>query len=176
MTTVMLAGCSGYHPAPKAFHEAVIQPYRLDSGDRLRVTVFEQEGLTGPYTIDQAGYIAFPLVGSVPARGRTVKEIEGMLATKLSEGYLRDPDVSVEVDRYRSFFIMGEVGQGGQYSYVAGMTVQNAIAIAGGFSPRANQRSVDITRKINGEVMTGRVSISDPIMAGDTIYVRERLF
>jgi polysaccharide export outer membrane protein len=71
---------------------------------------------------------------------------------------------------------MGEVGQAGQYSYVAGMNVQNAIAIAGGFSPRANQRSVDITRKINGQVMTGRVTISDPIMAGDTIYVRERLF
>ncbi|MAY63731.1 MAG: sugar ABC transporter substrate-binding protein [Rhizobiales bacterium] len=175
-TLLVLAGCSGYHPAPKAFNQAVIQPYRLDSGDRLRVTVFEQEGLTGAYSVDQAGYIAFPLVGSVPARGHTVKEIEGMLATKLRQGYLRDPDVSVEVDRYRSFFIMGEVGQGGQYSYVAGMTVQNAIAIAGGFSPRANQRSVDITRKINGEVMTGRVSISDPIMAGDTIYVRERLF
>ena len=175
-TLLVLAGCSGYHPAPKAFNQAVIQPYRLDSGDRLRVTVFEQEGLTGAYSVDQAGYIAFPLVGSVPARGHTIKEIEGQLATKLRQGYLRDPDVSVEVDRYRSFFIMGEVGQGGQYSYVAGMTVQNAIAIAGGFSPRANQRSVDITRTINGESMTGRVSISDPIMAGDTIYVRERLF
>lgn len=176
MTAVIVTGCSGYHPAPKAFHEAVIKPYQLDSGDRLRVTVFEQSGLTGTYTVDQAGYIAFPLVGAVTARGQTVQQMEGKLASKLSQGFLRDPDVSVEVDRYRSFFIMGEVGQSGQYSYVAGMTVQNAIAIAGGFSARANQRSVDITRKINGEVMTGRVSISDPIMAGDTIYVRERLF
>lgn len=176
MTAVIVTGCSGYHPAPKAFHEAVIKPYQLDSGDRLRVTVFEQNGLTGTYTVDQAGYIAFPLVGAVTARGQTVQQMEGKLASKLSQGFLRDPDVSVEVDRYRSFFIMGEVGQSGQYSYVAGMTVQNAIAIAGGFSNRANQRSVDITRKINGDVMTGRVSISDPIMAGDTIYVRERLF
>ena len=84
--------------------------------------------------------------------------------------------MSIEIDRYRSFFIMGEVGQSGQYSYVAGMTVQNAIAIAGGYSSRANQRNVDITRNINGKIMTGRVRITDPILAGDTIYVRERLF
>lgn len=176
MTAVMLAGCSGYQPAPKAFHEAVIQPYRLDSGDRLRITVFEQAGLTGTYSVDQAGYLAYPLIGSIAARGRTVQELEGEIAGQLRQGYLRDPDVSIEVDRYRSFFVMGEVGQAGQYSYVAGMTVQNAIAIAGGFSARANQRNVDITRKINGKIMTGRVSISDPIMAGDTIYVRERFF
>ncbi|MEQ8479871.1 MAG: polysaccharide biosynthesis/export family protein [Hoeflea sp.] len=176
MTSLALAGCSGYHPAPKAFHEAVIQPYRLDSGDRLRITVFEQPGLTGTFAIDQSGYIAYPLIGSVAARGRTLQELEGSIAASLRQGYLRDPDVTIEIDRYRSFFIMGEVGEAGQYSYVAGMTVQNAIAIAGGFTPRANQRSVDITRKINGEIMTGRVSISDPILAGDTIYVRERLF
>jgi polysaccharide export outer membrane protein len=176
MSSLVLAGCSGYHPAPKAFHEAVIQPYRLDSGDRLRITVFEQPGLTGTFAIDQAGYIAYPLVGAVAARGRTLQELESSVAASLRQGYLRDPDVSIEIDRYRSFFIMGEVGQAGQYSYVAGMTVQNAIAIAGGFSARANQRNVDITRKINGEIMTGRVSISDPILAGDTIYVRERLF
>jgi polysaccharide export outer membrane protein len=176
MSSLVLAGCSGYHPAPKAFHEAVIQPYRLDSGDRLRITVFEQPGLTGTFAIDQAGYIAYPLVGAVAARGRTLQELESAIAASLRQGYLRDPDVSIEIDRYRSFFIMGEVGQAGQYSYVAGMTVQNAIAIAGGFSARANQRNVDITRKINGEIMTGRVSISDPILAGDTIYVRERLF
>ncbi|AKI01052.1 periplasmic protein involved in polysaccharide export [Hoeflea sp. IMCC20628] len=176
MTSVMLAGCSGYHPAPKAFHEAVMQPYRLDAGDRLRVTVFEQTGLTGTYSIDQAGYIAFPLIGAVPARGRTLQEMEGTIAGSLRQGYLRDPDVTIEIDRYRSFFVLGEVGQAGQYSYVAGMTVQNAIAIAGGYSARAYQHNVDITRNINGEIMTGRVKITDPILAGDTIYVRERLF
>ncbi|MGJ8570390.1 MAG: polysaccharide biosynthesis/export family protein [Hoeflea sp.] len=176
MAAVLLAGCSGYQPAPKAFHEAVMQPYRVDAGDRLRVTVFEQAGLTGTYAIDQSGYIAFPLIGAVPARGRTLQELEANIAASLRQGYLRDPDVSIEIDRYRSFFIMGEVGQSGQYSYVAGMTVQNAIAIAGGYSSRANQRNVDITRNINGKIMTGRVRISDPILAGDTIYVRERLF
>ena len=172
----VLSGCGSYRPAPKAFHEATIQPYRLDAGDRLRITVFEQTGLTNTYSVDQAGYVAFPLIGSVPARGRTIQELESVIAAKLRQGYLREPDVSIEVDRYRSIFVMGVVGQAGQYSYVAGMTVQNAIAVAGGFSPRANQANVDVTRKINGDIMTGRVSISDPILAGDTIYVRERLF
>ena len=172
----VLSGCGSYRPAPKAFHEATIQPVGLDAGDRLRITVFEQTGLTNTYSVDQAGYVAFPLIGSVPARGRTIQELESVIAAKLRQGYLREPDVSIEVDRYRSIFVMGEVGQAGQYSYVAGMTVQNAIAVAGGFSPRANQANVDVTRKINGDIMTGRVTISDPILAGDTIYVRERLF
>ena len=171
-----LAGCSHYQPAPKAFQEATIQPYRLDSGDRLRITVFEQTGLSNTYTVDQAGYISFPLIGQVPARGRTMTEVEKAIAQKLQQGFLRDPDVTIEVDRYRSIFVMGEVGQPGQYSYVPGMTIQNAVAIAGGFTARANQRDIDVTRKINGEVMTGRVSISNPLLAGDTIYVRERFF
>lgn len=171
-----LASCSSYRPAPKAFQEATIQPYRVDSGDRLRVTVFDQRDLTNTYSVDQAGYLAFPLIGAVAARGRTIQELEGQIATQLRKGYLRNPDVSIEVDRYRSIFVMGEVGQPGQYSYVPGMTIQNAIALAGGYSPRALQANADVTRKINGEILTGRVLISDPVLAGDTIYVRERLF
>ncbi|KRD56707.1 MULTISPECIES: polysaccharide biosynthesis/export family protein [Sinorhizobium/Ensifer group] len=174
--SMLLSGCTSYQPAPKAFSEATIQPYRLDSGDRLRINVFEQAGLSGTYTVDQAGYVAFPLIGTVASRGKTLPELEGMIAAKLRQGYLRDPDVTIEVDRYRSVFIMGEVGQAGQYAYVPGMTVQNAIAVAGGFSPRANQSNADITRKINGRIITGRVPITDAVLAGDTIYVRERLF
>lgn len=173
---VLAAGCSGYRPAPEAFHKAVIEPYRLDSGDNVRITVFEQADLTNTYAVDQAGFIAFPLIGSVSARGRTVQELERQVAGQLRQGFLRDPDVSIQVDRHRSFFIMGEVNSAGQYSYVPGMNVQNAIAIAGGYTARANQSNVDVTRKVNGEVITGRVTISDPILAGDTVYVRERLF
>lgn len=171
-----LGGCAAYQPAPAAFNEAALQPYRLDSGDRLRVTVFDQSGLTNTYTVDQGGYIAFPLVGQIAARGKTAKQLEAALAQQLRQGYLRNPDVSVEIDRYRPVFVMGEVGRPGQYSYVPGMTVQNAIAVAGGFTPRAQQRDVDVTRKINAEVNTGRIHISAPVVAGDTIYVRERFF
>lgn len=172
----LLSGCATYQPVDEAFHKVLTQPYLLDSGDSVRVTVFEQTDLTNSFSVDKAGYIAFPLVGSVEARGRTPKQIEADIAAKLRNGFLRDPDVSVEIDRYRPFFIMGEVGTAGQYVYVPGMTVQNAIAIAGGFSPRATQASADITRQINGKVINGRVPLSDPIMPGDTIYIRERLF
>ena len=171
-----LGACSGSQPAPTAFHAAINQPYVLDAGDRVRVTVFDQGDLSNSYAVDQSGYISFPLIGPVAARGRTVNQMESAIATKLRNGYLRDPDVSVQVDQYRAIYVMGEVGAAGQYAYVPGMTVQRAIASAGGFSARANQANADITRQINGEVMTGRVLISDPIMPGDTIYVRERLF
>lgn len=176
LAAVLLAGCTGYKPPPPAFHEAINQPYMLGAGDRVRVTVFGQSDLTNTYSIDQSGYIAFPLVGAVPARGRTVQELEADIAQRLRKDYLRNPDVSVEVDQYRSVYVMGEVGSAGQYAYSPGMTVQNAIATAGGFSARANQGDVDITRQINGKVMTGRVVISDPLLPGDTVFVRERLF
>jgi polysaccharide biosynthesis/export protein len=176
LAATALAGCTSYQPAPKNFQQAAMQPYRLDSGDRLRISVFEQAGLTNTYTVDQAGYIAFPLIGQVAARGQTMPQLEGAIAARLKQGYLRDPDVTIEVDRYRPVFVMGEVGRPGQYSYVPGMTAQNAVAIAGGFTSRGNQRDVDVTRKINGRVITGRTVISEPVLAGDTIYVRERLF
>lgn len=178
VSTLLVAtgACSGYRPAPAAFHEVINQPYMLDAGDQVRVTVFDQADLTNTFNVDQSGYISFPLVGAVAARGRTVQQLEGDIAQKLQQGYLRDPDVSVEVAAYRTIFVMGEVGAAGQYSYRPGMTVQMAVAAAGGFSTRANQGNADITRQINSEVITGRVLISDPIMPGDTIYVRERIF
>jgi len=172
----LLTACSGYQRPPTAFHEILTQPYQLDSSDRLRILVFGQDDLSNTYTIDQAGYISFPLIGSVAARGKTQQELATEIARKLRQGYLRDPDVSVEVDTYRPVFVMGEVQSAGQYTYVPGMTVQNAIATAGGFSPRARQADVDITRQINGEILNGRVPISDPTRPGDTIYVRERYF
>jgi len=157
--TAALGGCTTYKPAPKAFNEATIQPYTLDSGDRLRVTVFDQQSLTNTYTVDQAGYIAFPLIGQVPARGRTLQQLSGQIAQKLHQGYLRDPDVTIDVDRYRSIFIMGEVGQPGQYAYVPGMTVQNAIAVAGGFTSRVwIPNSPSRSRSSDSRLTSGRVS------------------
>ncbi|ALN73820.1 MULTISPECIES: polysaccharide biosynthesis/export family protein [unclassified Aureimonas] len=172
----VLSGCVTAAPPAPAFHAMLNQPYKLDAGDRLRVTVFEQDNLSGTYAVDKSGYLSLPLVGAVPARGKTTQEIEAAVTAALRNGYLRSPDVSVQVEQYRPFFIMGEVSSGGQYSYVPGMTAQNAIAIAGGFSSRADQRTVDITRQVNGQVITGRVLISDPVLPGDTISVRERLF
>ncbi len=173
---LIIGACSGYKQPPTAFHEILTQPYRLDSSDVLRVIVFDQDDLSNTYTVDQAGYISMPLIGATPARGLTTKELAALIKKKLKNGYLRDPDISVEIATYRPVFVMGEVSSAGQYPYVAGMTAQNAIATAGGFTARGEQAHVDITRQINGEVISGRVPITDPIRPGDTIYVRERLF
>jgi polysaccharide export outer membrane protein len=176
LAAALLAGCNtSGRRRPQAFADVLNQPYRLDSGDKLRVTVFEQASLTNTYSVDQAGHVTMPLIGSVPARGATTQELAGRIAGALARGYLRNPDVSVEVDTYRPFFIMGEVRNPGQYTYVNGLTAQTAIAIAGGFTARASEGLVEITRTINGEVITGVVPPTDPVRPGDVIRVRQRL-
>jgi len=172
---MLISGCATDPQVTDAVHTELISPYRLDSGDRLRVIVFGQTDLSNSYVVDQAGMISMPLIGTVPARGRTTSDIEADVAARLRNGYLRNPDVSVEVDRYRPFFVMGEVGAAGQYPYVPGMTVQQAIAVAGGFAARADKYSVQVTRSIGGAVGAGRLQLSDPVAPGDTLYVRERL-
>lgn len=173
---VGLASCSSYRPAGEAFHKSLVGPYLLDSGDRVRVIVFNQTDLNNEYTVDQSGYINLPLIGNVVARGRETTELAGDIASRLQNGFIRNPDVSVEIAQYRPFFIMGEVNTAGQYAFVTGMTVQTAIAISGGFTPRAQQGYVDITRQLNGKILTGRVKLTSPVRPGDTIYVRERFF
>ena len=151
-------------------------PYRLDTGDQLRIVVFEQPSLTNIYEIDQGGQIAFPLIGDVPARGGTAEELASRIEAKLGTAYLRDPDVTVEVATYRPFFVLGEVGNPGQYVYVPKMTAETAIAAAGGFTDRANERIVRVSRIVNGKLVEERIPVTMPIRAGDTIYVSERLF
>jgi polysaccharide biosynthesis/export protein len=172
---ILLSGCANDPTVTNAIHTQLVEPYRLDAGDQVRIIVFGQADLSNTYIVDQAGMVSVPLVGFVPVRGRSTAEVEASIAAALRAGYLRDPDVSVEVDRYRPFFAMGEVGVSGQYAYVPGMTVQQAIATAGGFSPRADKTIVQVTRSYGGQVETAFLSLTDPVMPGDTIYVRERL-
>jgi len=172
---LLLAGCATSPSVPDAIHAELVAPYQLDAGDQLRVIVFGQDDLSNTYVVNQAGKISMPLIGTVPARGLTTAAIEAAVAARLRNGYLRNPDVSVEVDRYRPFFAMGEVGTAGQYAFVPGMTVQQAIAIAGGFSARADKYTVEVTRSYGGRVESARLRLSDPVMPGDTVYVRERL-
>jgi polysaccharide biosynthesis/export protein len=152
------------------------QPYRLGSGDRLRIVVFGQEGLSNIYAVDPNGSVTMPLIGSVPARGLTANELAQSIAGRLRQGYIREPHVAVEIEAYRPFFILGEVANPGQYPYVANMTVETAVAIAGGFSPRAYRYRIKLTRNIDGEVVRGLVPPTYPVRPGDTINVPERWF
>jgi len=150
--------------------------YSLDSGDRLRVVVFGQDGLTNSYAVDHAGNITLPLIGPVRARGHTTTEVSAALVARLRQGFLREPHVAVEVEAYRPFFILGEVTFPGQYPYVANMTVETAVAIAGGFSPRAFRRSVEVSRPADGTVDRQTVPVTTMIRPGDTVVVGERWF
>jgi len=150
--------------------------YHLDAGDKLRVVVYGQDGLTNTYAIDAGGSITMPLIGAVSARGKTPAGLAAEIAAHLRNGYLRDPSVAVEVETYRPFFILGEVAAPGQYPYVPNMSVESAVAIAGGFSPRAKRDSVTLTHP--DAAGTGRflVPLGTPISPGDTILVGERWF
>jgi polysaccharide biosynthesis/export protein len=163
--------------APLAYAQPLREgPYTLDSGDRLRVVVFGQDGLSNSYVVDVSGHIAIPLIGSVSARGLTTDELSNRISERLRQGFIREPHVAVEIEAYRPFFILGEVTQPGQYPYVADMTVETAVAIAGGFGPRAFRREVTLTRMINGQQVRMKVPVTCPIRPGDTVNVHERWF
>lgn len=175
LLAITLMGCAA--PSSVERQYAPLETvYRLDSGDRLRVVVFDQDSLSDIYLVDAGGRISMPLIGPVQARGRTTQELEGAIAAALREGFLRDPSVSVQIETHRPFFILGEVGSPGQYPYVAGMTAETAVAIAGGFTPRAVKSHVRITRRLNGDVQRARVPLSFPVAPGDTIQIIERWF
>ena len=159
-------------PAPPAYDSS----YHLDAGDKLRVVVYGQEGLTNTYAIDASGMITMPLIGRVPARGRTPAGLAGDIAAKLRNGYIREPSVAVEVETYRPFFILGEVAAPGQYPYVPNMTVESAVAIAGGFSPRARRDFVTVTHTDGAGTARFMVPLGTPIGPGDTVQVGERWF
>jgi len=164
-------------PAAYAYAPAASeQPYTLGPGDKLRVVVFGQDGISNTYMVDAGGSVSLPLIGSVPARGLTTQQLSARIAERLKQGYVRDPHVTVEVETYRPFFILGEVTTPGQYPYVADMTVEKAIAIAGGFAPRAYKQTVELTRSAGGEQIKSDVPLSYPLRPGDTIMVKERWF
>jgi polysaccharide biosynthesis/export protein len=171
-----------YAPGPAASSAYAAMParydasYHLDAGDRLRVVVYGQEGLTNTYAIDAGGSITLPLIGSVPARGRTTAGLAAEIAARLRNGYIREPSVAVEIEAYRPFFILGEVAAPGQYPYVPNMTVESAVAIAGGFSPRAKRDMVTLTHTDANGAARYAVPLGTSLGPGDTVYVGERWF
>lgn len=152
------------------------EPYILDTGDRLRVFVYGQPNLSRLYTVDQVGNIAVPLIGSVQARGRTTVDLERVIAARLGREFVKDPQVTIDVAQNRPFFILGEVRLPGQYPFVSGMTVEQAVAIGGGYTERASKRSYRITRKLGALVDQIEAPADYPLCPGDTVYVFERFF
>ncbi len=150
--------------------------YRIGAGDRLVIRVLGQSDLTNTYIVDPAGNISMPLIHTVNVAGMTSSEIERMIGRRLRKGFLRNPSVSVQVVSQRPFFILGQVNRAGSFPYQAGMTVQQAVALAGGYSPRANQGTVLLTRRNNKGTTSYQVPITTQIYPGDIVFIRERWF
>lgn len=169
-----LAACTTTRPA--TYLVETKGPYTLDTGDAVRVTVYGDTELTNTYRVNDSGAVAFPLVGPVQVRGQTTTVAASRLAGALANGYMRNPNVAVEIAEYRPFFIQGEVRASGQFPYVYGMTARSAISTAGGFNDTADRNKVTVYRRQGNEMVKGSVDLDFPIYPGDTVVVHERWF
>ncbi|MEL7491274.1 MAG: polysaccharide biosynthesis/export family protein [Pseudomonadota bacterium] len=157
--------------------EAAPGPYTLDSGDQLRVTVYRLDELTGDYIVSDTGSISLPLLDPIQARGKTVEQLENDIEGRISEkSLIREASVSAQIQKYRPFFIVGEVNRPGEYSYQPNMSVLTALSMAGGQTFRANTDRISITRTVDGQITTGLVSPGSRVLPGDTIRVYEGWF
>jgi polysaccharide biosynthesis/export protein len=168
-----LAACSsGSNLTPISANPNELSTYTLGPGDQLSIKVVGADDIAGDYPVSDSGTVAVPLIGDVKAQGLTRAELEQEIAHKLAQGYIRDPKVSVAIEKYRPFYIYGEVAKPGEYPYASGMKVLNAIATAGGYTYRANENYVVVQR--HGE--KGSATGGTPIQPDDVIDVPERLF
>lgn len=183
LTVLMLAACTGSpysapqpQPTESGQVSAPTEEYRLGAGDKLRIIVFDEADLSGEFLVDGTGMVSMPLIGEVTASGLTVREFQRGVEEALRDGYLNDPRVSAEVLDFRPYFILGEVNQPGTFPYSDNLTVLNAVATAGGFTYRANQRIVFIRRDGASEEQQYPLTSTTPVRPGDTIRIAERIF
>jgi protein involved in polysaccharide export with SLBB domain len=164
-------------PVPVAPGEGITdEHYRLGISDKLKITVYGEDDLSGEFVVDSTGQIQLPLVGQVKAANLTLHEFKAEVVAALSDGYLKDPKVSVEVLNYRPFYIMGEVNKPGEYPYENGLTVLSAIALAGGYTYRANDDKVYVRHNGESQEHTMPADSKTKILPGDIVRVPERIF
>lgn len=156
--------------------EAQSDGYVLGNGDQVRVTVFGEPDLSGEFQVDGQGTFPMPLVGVVDATGKTPRALEQHIIALYSKGFLVNPQISVEVLNFRPFFILGEVRNPGSFPYREGMTVLNAVALAGGFTYRADEDDIEMTRGGDNTQPVEQATLDTLVSPGDMIRVTERLF
>lgn len=180
LAMIGLIGCAqGPLTAASATETAqsrLIDEYRLGVADKVRVTVFGEESLSGEFVVSSNGKVSLPLIGETQAAGFTISQLQEEIAEGYRNGYLNEPKVSAEVLNYRPFYILGEVEKPGEYPYTNGLTVLNAVATAGGFTYRADMRRVFVKRAEAQSEEEFPLTTSTRVAPGDTIRIRERLF
>ena len=173
-----LAGCQSVPVADDvaAAETRTVGDYQLDAGDKIRLNVFGEEELSGEFVVSSAGLLSIPLAGDIPAKGRTIQEVQRSVEAALRAGYILNPQVSAEVLTYRPFYVLGEVNKPGTYPYAAGLTVLNAVATAGGFTYRGDTRRIFIRRDGSQREEVYKVTSTLQVAPGDTLRIAERLF
>lgn len=177
MAALALVSCSTGSIAREPEPAPVVAPiYRLAPDDKVKITVYGETDLSGEYLVGSDGNVSMPLVGMVPAAGKTLAEFGDGLTQQLADKYLNKPRVSVDIAEYRPFYILGEVNRAGQFPYRVGLTVNAAVATAGGFTYRANHKTVAIKHAGEPGEKRYRLTADLQIMPGDTVRVLERFF
>ncbi|HUO22923.1 MAG TPA: polysaccharide biosynthesis/export family protein [Caulobacteraceae bacterium] len=156
--------------------KASAHDYHLGAGDKLKITVYGEDTLSGEYLVSGTGKISFPLIGDVDVSGLTIPDLQQTLVDRLADGYLKHPQVTAEVENYRPYYILGEVTKPGEYPYENGLTVLNAVATGGGFTYRANTKKVYIKRANEPAESAVPLTTDTPVEPGDTIRIGERFF
>ncbi|WP_240500096.1 polysaccharide biosynthesis/export family protein [Sphingomonas montana] len=180
LVALATAGCAGPTPPPLPVDARASarqdNVYRLGLGDKLRINVFGEAALSGEYQVSGAGSVAMPLIGDVAVTGKTARELEALLVQRYGAGYLRNPRIAVEVFGFRPYYITGEIQKPGGYPTTEGMTLISAIAAAGGFTYRANKKTVFIQRVGDPVERSVSANANIPILPGDVVRVGERHF
>lgn len=171
-----LSACADMRYQATSAPMAAVGPYRLDVGDVVRVIVYNQQSLSTEYKVGDGGTISLPLLGEVTAKSLTVQELQKEIYDGLNNGIFVNPGVSVEVSQYRPLFVVGEVSKPGQYPYMPGMNVYGAVAVAGGFTIRADARHMTMIRKQQGNSAEVVANSTTEVQPGDVIVVHEQFF
>ena len=177
MAATLLNGCASSAPELRPDVAGKIATYTLNAGDRTRISVYNEPALSGEYAVTGDGNISYPLIGNVKVAGKSIEQTQEMIRSRLAAGYVKDPRVTIEVLNYRPYYMLGEVGKAGQYPFSIGLTITQAIAVAGGFSYRANSKVVFVKR--GDDPIERKVDITKNtvyVQPGDTIRVGERYF
>ena len=175
-----IAGCSSAGSSGVAAYQepaarpAVLSPYTLHTNDQLHVQVYNEQTITGDYTVDSSGSLSIPVAGRVKAAGLTVEQLERRIAARLNGSILKDARVNVQITTYAPFYIRGEVKKPGEFPYKPGLTVADAVALAGGYTYRANESRVLVRSSGSNAQITRPMDANPSVSPGDNITVPER--
>ena len=179
VAALLISGCAGNslsEAEQKSLAAAASAPAKLRPGDKIRITVYGEDKLSGDYQVDQSGQISLPLAGTITAQDLTQAELEQALAKKFRSEYLKNPKVTVTIATLQPFYMMGEVEKPGEYAYRNNLNVLTALAVAGGPTYRASRTTVQIQRRGETSMREYPISVSVPVLPGDVIKVPERYF